>query len=138
MIEFQECLDCNEIEDINWTGVHFTWVQNRLDHSSGIMKKIDRVLSNVGFIDKHPNSHAIFMPHLTSDHSPAVEGCKMYQLVKKQKAMKLHMKKLSWKNGNLFERVKKLKDELKAVQAKVDKELHNADLKKDEAMIYDS
>ncbi|GJW79881.1 RNA-directed DNA polymerase, eukaryota, reverse transcriptase zinc-binding domain protein [Tanacetum coccineum] len=98
MIEFQECLDCNEIEDINRTGVHFTWVQNRLDHSSGIMKKIDRVLSNVGFIDKHPNSHAIFMPHLTSNHSPAVEGCKMYQLVKKQKAMKLHIKKLSWKN----------------------------------------
>ncbi|GJV32918.1 RNA-directed DNA polymerase, eukaryota, reverse transcriptase zinc-binding domain protein [Tanacetum coccineum] len=40
--------------------------------NSGILNKIDRVLGNVEFMSKFPNSHALFLPHLTSDHSPTV------------------------------------------------------------------
>ena len=42
MMEFQECIDQVEIEDINRTGIHFTWVQSRLNPSNGILKKIDK------------------------------------------------------------------------------------------------
>ncbi|GJW07257.1 RNA-directed DNA polymerase, eukaryota, reverse transcriptase zinc-binding domain protein, partial [Tanacetum coccineum] len=53
-------------------GIHFIWVQSRQNPSNGILKKIDRVLGNVEFMSKFPNSHALFLPHLTSDHSPDV------------------------------------------------------------------
>ena len=33
-----------------------------------------------------------------------VEGCNMFKLVKKLKAMKYHMKQLSWSFGNLQEK----------------------------------
>ncbi|GKB24652.1 RNA-directed DNA polymerase, eukaryota, reverse transcriptase zinc-binding domain protein [Tanacetum coccineum] len=39
MEDFQKC-----IEDIICTGIHFTWVQSRLNPSSGILKKIDRIM----------------------------------------------------------------------------------------------
>ncbi|GJW01885.1 RNA-directed DNA polymerase, eukaryota, reverse transcriptase zinc-binding domain protein [Tanacetum coccineum] len=165
MNDFRECIDQIEVEDVNCSGLHFTWVQSRLSPTSGILKK--RVMSNVGLIDKFPSSHAIFLPHLTSDHSPAVlvipklkskrhkafrfanfiadkpefletvekewdvqfKGCKMYQLVKKQKVMKYYMKKLTWKNGNIYDRV------VESREKEVDKDPHNADLKNKEAMI---
>ena len=44
MIDFQECLDHIEVEDINSTRVHFTWVQSRLNPNNGILKKIDKSL----------------------------------------------------------------------------------------------
>ncbi|GKA36676.1 RNA-directed DNA polymerase, eukaryota, reverse transcriptase zinc-binding domain protein [Tanacetum coccineum] len=52
--------------------IHFTWVQSRKNPSSGILKKIDRVLGNIEFMSSFSNSHALFLPHLTSDHSPDV------------------------------------------------------------------
>ncbi|GJU26032.1 hypothetical protein Tco_1164653 [Tanacetum coccineum] len=35
-----------EVEDLNCSGIHYTWVQSRQDPSSGILKKIDRVLAS--------------------------------------------------------------------------------------------
>ncbi|GKC18087.1 hypothetical protein Tco_1014869 [Tanacetum coccineum] len=60
------------VEDLNCPGIHFTWVQSRQDPSSGILKKIDRVLGNTKFVSRFTNSHALVLPHLTSDHSPAL------------------------------------------------------------------
>ncbi|GJT80129.1 hypothetical protein Tco_1054471 [Tanacetum coccineum] len=45
-----------EAEDLNWTGLHFTWIQSRLDPGNGILKKIDRVLGNSGFMGTFPSS----------------------------------------------------------------------------------
>ncbi|GKB37587.1 RNA-directed DNA polymerase, eukaryota, reverse transcriptase zinc-binding domain protein [Tanacetum coccineum] len=72
MIKFQECLENIEVEDLNSSGVHFTWVQSRQNPISEILKKIDRVLGNIEFMRKFNNSHALFLPHMTFDHSPAV------------------------------------------------------------------
>ncbi|GJR27110.1 RNA-directed DNA polymerase, eukaryota, reverse transcriptase zinc-binding domain protein [Tanacetum coccineum] len=72
MIDFQECLEKIEVEDLNCSGIHFTWVHSRQDPSSGILKKIDRVLGNTEFVSRFINSHALVLPHLTSDHSPAL------------------------------------------------------------------
>ncbi|GJT58325.1 RNA-directed DNA polymerase, eukaryota, reverse transcriptase zinc-binding domain protein [Tanacetum coccineum] len=136
-----ECLEQIEVEDLNCSGIHYTWVQSRQDPSSGILNKIDRVLGNTEFMCKFINSHVVSLPHLTSDHSPAIlympkmmrkknkafrfsnfvadkpnfiniiqdkwnidiEGHSMFKLVKKLKAMKSHLKNLSWKFGNIFE-----------------------------------
>ncbi|GJX71997.1 RNA-directed DNA polymerase, eukaryota, reverse transcriptase zinc-binding domain protein [Tanacetum coccineum] len=62
-------------------------------------------------------------------------GCKMFKLVKKLKAIKFHMKNLSWKNGNLFERVEIWKEKLKVIQCQIDKDPHNASLRVEEANI---
>ena len=35
MIEFQECLDRIEVEDLNSSGTHFTWIESRLNPSNG-------------------------------------------------------------------------------------------------------
>ncbi|GJV18645.1 hypothetical protein Tco_1367665 [Tanacetum coccineum] len=72
MIYFQECHEHIEVDDLNSSGIHFTWIQSRQDHSSGILKKIDRVLGNIEFVSYFSNSHALFLPHLTFDQSPAV------------------------------------------------------------------
>ncbi|GJW58496.1 RNA-directed DNA polymerase, eukaryota, reverse transcriptase zinc-binding domain protein [Tanacetum coccineum] len=162
-----------EVEDLNSSGIHFTWIQSRQDHSSGILKKIDRVLGNIEFMSCFSNSHALFLPHLTFDHSPAVliipkvlkkkhkafrfsnfiadklefisivqdhwntnvEGCHMYKLVKRMKGLKYHMKKFSWKFGNIFEKVIEWKEKLQIIQRKVYQDPHNATLKKHEADI---
>ncbi|GKC02761.1 RNA-directed DNA polymerase, eukaryota, reverse transcriptase zinc-binding domain protein [Tanacetum coccineum] len=50
---------------------------------------------------------------------PAVEGFAMFKLVKMLKAMKSTLNKLNWKNGNLFEKVKKLKLKLDEIQTKI-------------------
>ncbi|GJV56857.1 RNA-directed DNA polymerase, eukaryota, reverse transcriptase zinc-binding domain protein [Tanacetum coccineum] len=67
-----KCLEQIEVEDLNCSGIHYTWVQSRQDPSSGILKKINRVMGNTKFMSKYINSHVVFLPHLTSDHSPAI------------------------------------------------------------------
>nr|GEX07138.1 RNA-directed DNA polymerase, eukaryota, reverse transcriptase zinc-binding domain protein [Tanacetum cinerariifolium] len=64
-----------------------------------------------------------------------VRGCHMYKLVKRLKSLKPHLKNLSWKNGNLYDRVIKWKGELQKIQTSVDGNPHDAELKKEEARI---
>ena len=45
-----------------------------------------------------------------------VQGCKMYQVTQKLKLLKKPLKKLNWKNGNLFEKVESLKMKLEDAQ----------------------
>ncbi|GKE53405.1 hypothetical protein Tco_1488561, partial [Tanacetum coccineum] len=148
-------------------------VQSRQNPSSGILKKIDRVLGNIEFMSKFTNSHALFLPHMSSDHNPTililpkmlrrkhkafrfsnfivdkpdffkpvqnnwnnqVDGCCMYRLVKKLKALKIHLKQFSWQFGNIFEKVIEWREKLQEIQKKVDRSPHDANLKKQEAMI---
>ncbi|GJS23712.1 uncharacterized protein Tco_0452344, partial [Tanacetum coccineum] len=71
MREFKECVQRIEVMDVNATGLHFTWNQKpKGDH--GTLKKIDRIMSNVPFIDEFPGSFAIFQPYRISDHTPCV------------------------------------------------------------------
>nr|GEU51937.1 RNA-directed DNA polymerase, eukaryota, reverse transcriptase zinc-binding domain protein [Tanacetum cinerariifolium] len=64
-----------------------------------------------------------------------IDGHMMYRVVKKLKLMKPCTSKLSWKDGNIFERVTRLKDCLKNIQAEVDKYPHNEDTKVNSCMI---
>ncbi|GJR86259.1 RNA-directed DNA polymerase, eukaryota, reverse transcriptase zinc-binding domain protein [Tanacetum coccineum] len=133
MLEFQECLEEIEVEDINWTGLHFTWIQSRQDPSSGILKKIDKILAFrfTNFVADKPEFKQLLKEHWNM----SIKGCNLYKLVKRTKNMNIHMKKLAWKKGNLFCRTEEWKDKLKEIQTKVDADPHNADLINEEAMI---
>nr|GEV39867.1 RNA-directed DNA polymerase, eukaryota, reverse transcriptase zinc-binding domain protein [Tanacetum cinerariifolium] len=86
---------------------------------------------NNGFMGTYLNAHAVFLPHMTSDHSPDIEDfvniiekewkapikdCEMFKLAKRLKNIKIHMKNLSFKKGNL----------LKAKEASIIKEYNDA------------
>ncbi|GJW81795.1 RNA-directed DNA polymerase, eukaryota, reverse transcriptase zinc-binding domain protein [Tanacetum coccineum] len=151
MIEFKECLEEIKVEDLNCSGLHYTWIQSRLNPKNGILKKIDRVLGNNSFMGNFPSTHAMFLPHLSSDHCLVVLIVpKMVRKIKK--AFKFAnfttekpefpdiVKKgwdmeLSWKNGNLYEIVKKWKEELQNIQTRANANPHDAEFKREEAKI---
>ncbi|GJS72454.1 RNA-directed DNA polymerase, eukaryota, reverse transcriptase zinc-binding domain protein [Tanacetum coccineum] len=133
--EFAECIREIEVEDVLSSGFHFTWTKSRGNPQCRTLKKLDRILISEAFIDKLHAANGMFLPYMISDHSPAkaweveVDGHMMYKVVKKMKLMEPLLNKLSWKNRNIFERVTKLRECLKEVQAEVDKHPHNEDIK---------
>ncbi|GJY40805.1 RNA-directed DNA polymerase, eukaryota, reverse transcriptase zinc-binding domain protein [Tanacetum coccineum] len=76
MMEFHDCLNTIEVEDLCCSGLHFTWTKNlhkaRMGIMTGVLKKLDIILSNEGFIKDFPQAHAKFLPYLISDHTPAI------------------------------------------------------------------
>nr|GEV41162.1 hypothetical protein [Tanacetum cinerariifolium] len=111
MGDWNECLEDIEVEDLNSSGVHFTWVQSRHNPSSGILKKIILIIPKmikwkhksfrfINFIVDKPG----FLSTVQEEWNIQVEGCRMYSLVKKLKALKFHLKRQSWKYGNIFEK----------------------------------
>ncbi|GJT62555.1 sodium/hydrogen exchanger 6 [Tanacetum coccineum] len=112
MYEFKECVQAIEVAEVNSTSLHFTWNQ-KPKGSNGILKKIDRIIGNLQFIDDFPGSFAIFQPYRISDHSPCVlriptsvnlEGCAMFRVVKRLKGLESPFHKLLHNHGNLHER----------------------------------
>ncbi|GKB33065.1 RNA-directed DNA polymerase, eukaryota, reverse transcriptase zinc-binding domain protein [Tanacetum coccineum] len=76
MLEFQECLNNIEVEDICSSGLHYTWTKNlqktKAGNMIGILKKLDRVMSNGEFMKTFPYAHAKFLSYLISDHTPSI------------------------------------------------------------------
>lgn len=71
MVEFRECIENIGIEDINSSGIHFTWNQ-RPNAELGILKKLDRIMVNGAFLSSFVDCFAVFKPYRISDHSPAI------------------------------------------------------------------
>lgn len=71
MRDFKECINQIEVLDINSSGLHYTWNQ-KPKKGIGILKKLDRIMGNMKFIDLFRSSYAIFQPYRVSDHSPCV------------------------------------------------------------------
>ncbi|KAK1414733.1 hypothetical protein QVD17_30484 [Tagetes erecta] len=69
--EFRECVNNIEVIDINSTGLQYTWTQ-KPKRGIGILKKIDRVMGNLNFVDLFPYTSALFHPYRVSDHSPCI------------------------------------------------------------------
>ncbi|XP_021979802.1 uncharacterized protein LOC110875918 [Helianthus annuus] len=51
--------------------MQFTWNQ-KPKHGVGILKKIDRVLGNIQFLDAYPDAFVLFHPFRVSDHTPCI------------------------------------------------------------------
>ncbi|XP_071712514.1 uncharacterized protein [Rutidosis leptorrhynchoides] len=71
MNEFRECVGDIQVDDLVKTGLVFTWNQTP-GRTDGIMKKLDRAMSNEVLMSLFPSVKARFMPFLHSDHSPII------------------------------------------------------------------
>ncbi|GJY80416.1 RNA-directed DNA polymerase, eukaryota, reverse transcriptase zinc-binding domain protein [Tanacetum coccineum] len=141
MIEFQECIERLEMEDINKTGCHFTWTKSLKNLKTAIMKKLDRIMSNGAFISKFTQAQECFLPFLVSDHSPAVIIIPK-SLKKKNRAFRfsnylsdkkefIPAVKKGWdKRIKGFKMVVALKEELKLIQIKSIENVHDVDIRK--------
>ncbi|GJZ30045.1 RNA-directed DNA polymerase, eukaryota, reverse transcriptase zinc-binding domain protein [Tanacetum coccineum] len=128
MQEFGGCVNDIEVEDVNFTGLFYTWIKSPSKPETSILKKLDRVMVNSDFIDHYGNVNARFLPFLISDHSPVVLHIPN-TLEKKKKSFRFSnfvadkeefIDVLAWKKGNLFQSVKILEDELKKAQMEVE------------------
>ncbi|GJY89293.1 RNA-directed DNA polymerase, eukaryota, reverse transcriptase zinc-binding domain protein [Tanacetum coccineum] len=72
MKDFIDCVDNIEVEDVCWTGLHFTWIKLPSNPNTGILKKLDRVMANEDFFSKFNHAYVVFHPFMVSDHSPIV------------------------------------------------------------------
>ncbi|GKC11412.1 RNA-directed DNA polymerase, eukaryota, reverse transcriptase zinc-binding domain protein [Tanacetum coccineum] len=133
----RECIEEIEVEDLNCSGLHYTWIQSRLNPDNGILKKIDRVLGNNCFMGNFPSAHAMFLPHLSSDHCPAVLFIPK-MVIKRKKAFKFA--NLTVEKPEFMDIVKEGWDmEVKGcyVFKLVDVSPHDVVLKKEEARIME-
>ncbi|GJS41229.1 hypothetical protein Tco_0566272 [Tanacetum coccineum] len=71
MMEFKDCVSDIEVSDINYSGLNYTWNQ-KPKTGGGILKKLDRIMGNVKFLDVFSGAHAYFQPYRIFDHSPSV------------------------------------------------------------------
>ncbi|GJT09945.1 RNA-directed DNA polymerase, eukaryota, reverse transcriptase zinc-binding domain protein [Tanacetum coccineum] len=71
MREFQDCVEEIEVNDVNNSGLQFTWNQMPRG-TNGFLKKIDRIMANLDFNEAFMGSCAVFQPYWISDHSPAI------------------------------------------------------------------
>ncbi|GKD77098.1 RNA-directed DNA polymerase, eukaryota, reverse transcriptase zinc-binding domain protein [Tanacetum coccineum] len=139
MMDFNECVQDLELEDVTSYGMFYTWIEKRKNPELGILKKLDRVMGNAVFVNDFNRSFANFLSYMTSNHCPAIlvfpdvhnSKPKSFRL----KNMKKYIRRLNKSNGNVFEKAKFLKTELKRVQQSLDKDPHNAVLREEE-MIY--
>ncbi|PWA88072.1 reverse transcriptase domain, Reverse transcriptase zinc-binding domain protein [Artemisia annua] len=75
-----------------------------------------------------------FLATVEKEWNCNVQGVRMCKLVKKLKNLKSHMRNLSWKNGNVHERVKITRDKLVSAQLLVYANPHDAVLKEKESI----
>nr|GEV04229.1 hypothetical protein [Tanacetum cinerariifolium] len=115
MKDFQRRVNTIQVEDINSFGLSYTWTKNLYKTNNGgqteILKKLDKIMGNEDLSNR------------------------MFKTVKNLKGLKKHLKQLAWCNGNVFENVKKLREAVKDVQKKTDKDLNNHDLRSEEANV---
>nr|GEU83844.1 hypothetical protein [Tanacetum cinerariifolium] len=71
MCEFKDCVKQIEVQAINSFGLQYTWNQ-KPKGKGGILKKLDRVMGNLEFIDAFLGTYVMFQPYRISNHSPAV------------------------------------------------------------------
>ncbi|GJR13117.1 RNA-directed DNA polymerase, eukaryota, reverse transcriptase zinc-binding domain protein [Tanacetum coccineum] len=62
-----------------------------------------------------------FIDIVRKEWKDIVQGCHMYRLIKKLMKLKRPLNKLSWNEGNVYENVRKLKEELKKDKEAVDR-----------------
>ncbi|GJW37824.1 protein LAZ1 [Tanacetum coccineum] len=132
MCGFKDCVKKIEVIDINSYGLHFTWNQ-KPKGSNRMLKKLDRIMGNLDFVDNFPGAYALFQPYRISDHSPTVLKMPSMLVTQKMKNLKKPLRKLLHDQGNLHELVNRLRVKLDVVQKAIDADPSNSLLRDDEA-----
>ncbi|GKA35277.1 RNA-directed DNA polymerase, eukaryota, reverse transcriptase zinc-binding domain protein [Tanacetum coccineum] len=87
-----------------------------------MVRKKKKAFKFANFIAEKPK----FLDIVKEGWNMEIEGCYMFKLVKKLKTLKPLLKNLSWKNGNLYERVNKWKGGASKYSNKGDARPHDA------------
>ncbi|GKC62627.1 RNA-directed DNA polymerase, eukaryota, reverse transcriptase zinc-binding domain protein [Tanacetum coccineum] len=149
MVEFQDCLNVIEMKDISNSGLQFTWTKNlhkaKVGIMTGVLKKLDRVMTNKDFIKSFPQAHAKFLPYIISDHSPAIlcvpsnirKKVKSFRfsnyITKKQKFIPIVKEK--WDQN--IQGVECLRKQLQEIQTSIDADLFDHNLMLMEAKLVE-
>ncbi|GJY89292.1 RNA-directed DNA polymerase, eukaryota, reverse transcriptase zinc-binding domain protein [Tanacetum coccineum] len=72
MKDFIDCVNIIEVEDVCWTGLHFTWIKSPSNPNTSILNKLDTVMANEDFFSNFNHAYVVFHPFMVSDHSPIV------------------------------------------------------------------
>nr|GEW46208.1 hypothetical protein [Tanacetum cinerariifolium] len=102
MCDFKDCVTDIEVIDVTSSRIHYTWNQ-KPKGGGGVLKKLDRIMANMKFINTFPG-----------------DGHNMFKVVSKLKILKKTLRKLLHDQGNIHERVNKLRLELDTVQKTLD------------------
>ncbi|KAL4341369.1 hypothetical protein GQ457_08G005660 [Hibiscus cannabinus] len=70
MLDFQKCLSATELSDFPCSGPLFTWSNHQEDRP--LVRKLDRILTNLQWYSVFPNSQVEFLAPGVSDHSPGI------------------------------------------------------------------
>ncbi|GKD27441.1 RNA-directed DNA polymerase, eukaryota, reverse transcriptase zinc-binding domain protein, partial [Tanacetum coccineum] len=128
MKDFHKCVNMIEVEDINSSGLFYTWTKNLHKNKEWRKKKPFKFANFITDKDE--------LKALVSQYWGGREDCcRMFKIVKNLKGLKKHLKQLAWCNGDVFENVKKLREAMKDVQMKIDKDPNNHDLRSEEANV---
>ncbi|XP_022024392.1 uncharacterized protein LOC110924704 [Helianthus annuus] len=71
MREFNDCVQYAELMDIKGHGLHYTWNQ-KPSNGVGLLKKIDRVMGNMKFLEMFKDAYVLYHPFRISDHTPCI------------------------------------------------------------------
>ncbi|GKB31830.1 sodium/hydrogen exchanger 6 [Tanacetum coccineum] len=129
MCDFKDCVKRIEVIDNNSFGLHYTWNQKPKGRN-GILKKLDRIMCNIDFVDRCPGSWRWWLQIGGSN----VEGHSMFRVVQKMKTLKKPLRKLLHDQVNLHDRVTKLRTELDEVQKAIYLDPSNSLLRDEEAV----
>ncbi|GJV84365.1 hypothetical protein Tco_1524263 [Tanacetum coccineum] len=95
------------------------------------LKKSVRAFRFINYIVDKPD----FIPTVKEEWKLNVKGFQMHKVVQKMKMLKKSMKRINWKNRNLFTKVLLLKEKLKECQDKIDKYPFNLKIREEVAVI---
>ncbi|GKB53018.1 RNA-directed DNA polymerase, eukaryota, reverse transcriptase zinc-binding domain protein, partial [Tanacetum coccineum] len=127
MKDFKCRVNSIEVEDVKSSGLFFTWTKNL----QKCVKAKRKPFKFANFITEKEE----FMSIVNQVWGGMDAGCKMFRTVKNMRSLKKHLKDLAWKNGDVFENVKKLRESVKEIQQRIDKDPRNNNLRSEEAVI---
>ncbi|GKE66987.1 hypothetical protein Tco_1521148, partial [Tanacetum coccineum] len=90
-----------------------------------VTKKKRRAFRFMNYLTEKKNFHKL----VNDKSNEPIKGYAMFVFAKRLKNMKRHLRDLNKKNGNVHEKVKMLRTELKKVQVVLDEDLNNSTLK---------
>ncbi|KAM1936242.1 hypothetical protein ACFX15_013536 [Malus domestica] len=129
MEDFASCLFNTEFDNLNATGIFYSW-SNKRDDSECILRKLDRVLVN---------ERDDFIPTIFNVWSTIVQGSKQFQVCKKLKLIKQQLKRLNKDHvGNVYDVVVKSKADLDMCQRLLNSNPFDNSLRAQEKIIYDA
>ncbi|GJX99347.1 RNA-directed DNA polymerase, eukaryota, reverse transcriptase zinc-binding domain protein [Tanacetum coccineum] len=145
MQDFKDRVSINKVNDICSSGFQFTWTKSPSNPAQSILKKLDRVMRNEGFINTFHQAHVVFLSYLIFDHIPSMviilggveKKRKAFRfanyIVEKPNFFNYNYSRMEVKHGGFPNKVSLLRDKVKEWHSKLDTDPFNAEYKIEES-----